>query len=498
MNILACKGKIEAAKCDAIVLFYCDGKKGISAQIKKVDDKLDSTLVPFMKKRKPCGELYRTESCHTHGVIPAEYVIIAGLGKKTEFNIDKLRGAAGKVAQCAQKLNLKNIAYSLDGSNIEGDAVTLAIAISEGTLSAAYKFDTYKSEKTSKSKLEQIRFITEERALESKLNIALKNTQKLMDTVAFVRDIVSTPSNDMTPIHLAASAKKLSNSKLKVSVLEEKQIQSMGMLALYNVAKGSNNKPRFIIMEYYGGAKGAAPIVLVGKGLTFDSGGISLKSAENMGEMKTDMAGAAAVIGTMSAISALGIKQSVIGLVPALENMPDGNSYKPGDIVKSLAGHTIEITNTDAEGRLALADALAYATRFKPALIVDVATLTGACSIALGRDLIGMMSNSEKYKNKIKDAAQATGEYLWELPLWDNYTAMIKSDIADYKNSSGRDAATITAGLFLSKFVGKYPWIHLDIASTVWLDKPKPYIPAGATAIGVRLLVRFIEDLLRR
>ncbi|KFZ44765.1 hypothetical protein KD27_03665, partial [Smithella sp. D17] len=244
--------------------------------------------------------------------------------------------------------------------------------------------------------------------------------------------------------------------------------------------------------------KSAAPIVLVGKGLTFDSGGISIKPAEKMDEMKTDMSGGAAVMGVIMAAADLQLPLNIVALVPATENMPGGSAYKPGDIVKSYSGKTIEVLNTDAEGRLILADALAYASELKPAAVVDVATLTGACVIALGDDVIGMLGTDDKLKNEINGAAQTTGELVWELPLWESYHELIKSDIADYKNSSGRVASTITAAAFLSKFAGDSPWVHLDIAGPAWTTKDKPYIPKGASGVTVRLLVEFLRNRAQR
>jgi leucyl aminopeptidase len=270
-------------------------------------------------------------------------------------------------------------------------------------------------------------------------------------------------------------------------------MKKTGMNALLGVASGSAQEPKFIILEYSGGKKGNAPIVLVGKGLTFDSGGISIKPAEKMDEMKTDMSGGAAVIGAVMAAADLRLPLNVVGLIPATENMPGGSALKPGDILKSYSGKTIEIVNTDAEGRLILADALSYASKFKPQAIIDIATLTGACVVALGDDVIGMLGTDEKLKSEISQAARESGELVWELPLWDIYSDQIKSDIADYKNSGGRAAGTITAAMFLSKFVGDFPWVHLDIAGPAWFEKDRSYIPKGASGIPVRLLVEFLK-----
>ena len=295
---------------------------------------------------------------------------------------------------------------------------------------------------------------------------------------------------------MAQKAREIARRKnVSCKVLDKEKMKEMGMNALLAVASGSNEEPKFIILEYAGGKKSAAPIVLVGKGLTFDSGGISIKPSDKMEEMKSDMSGGAAVMGVIMAAADLQLPLNITGLIPATENMPSGTAYKPGDILKSYSGKTIEVLNTDAEGRLILADALAYASEFKPEAVVDVATLTGACIIALGDDVIGMLGTDDKLKSEIDRAAQTTGELVWELPLWESYHELIKSDIADYKNSSGRSAGTITAAAFLSKFAGNTPWVHLDIAGPSWLTKDKPYIPKGASGVGVRLMVQVLRDL---
>jgi leucyl aminopeptidase len=298
----------------------------------------------------------------------------------------------------------------------------------------------------------------------------------------------------MTPAIIAGIAKGIAKKyRLRVKVLERGAMQKLGMGALLGVAAGSAQPPKFIIVEYRGGGK--KPFVaLVGKTITFDSGGISLKPPENMDKMKDDMSGGAAVLGAIQNAAALKLPLNIVGLLPATENMPGGRACKPGDILTTLSGQTIEVLNTDAEGRLILSDALAYACRYKPAVIVDIATLTGACRVALGQEATGMLGNDEKLKQKVREAGEKSGERVWELPLWDGYVELIKSDIADMKNTGGRDGGVITAAALLSKFVQKYPWVHLDIAATAWTDKDRPYTPKGATGIGVRLLTQFLRD----
>jgi leucyl aminopeptidase len=324
---------------------------------------------------------------------------------------------------------------------------------------------------------------------------AAKRGQVVSGAVYFARDLVSTPSNEMTPTILAGRAKDVAKNKgVRVSVLDVKGIKKAGMNAMLGVARGSHEPAKFIILRYDGAPKKEKPVVVVGKGITFDSGGISLKPAEKMDEMKADMSGGAVVLGVFKAISELGLPVNLVGLIPATENLPGGGAYKPGDVLRSLSGKTIEIISTDAEGRLLLADALTYAGHFNPAAVVDIATLTGACVIALGEDVIGMLGTDDKLKAQVRAAAEETGEKLWELPLWEDFAELLKSDVADFKNTGGRAGGAISAAVFLSKFVGKYPWVHLDIAGPAWRKAGKPYIPKGASGIGVRLLVRFLMD----
>ena len=313
-------------------------------------------------------------------------------------------------------------------------------------------------------------------------------------SVVMGRDMVNAPASDMTPTIMAAKARGLSQKfGLRLQVLERTQMERLGMGALLGVASGSTQPPKFIILEYHGGGKKPF-IALVGKTVTFDSGGISLKPAQNMETMKDDMSGGAAVLGVMQAAAEFKLPLNIVALLPATENMPSGSAYKPGDVLRTMSGQTIEIINTDAEGRLILSDGLAYACKYKPALIVDIATLTGACSIALGHEAIGMLGNNDTFKQKMREAGEKTGERVWELPLWEGYYDYIKSDIADMKNAGGRAGGVITASALLSRFVQKYPWVHLDIAGTAWTEKNRPYTPKGATGIGVRLLTQFLRD----
>jgi leucyl aminopeptidase len=322
----------------------------------------------------------------------------------------------------------------------------------------------------------------------------VKIGEVVAESTVMVRDMVSSPSADMTPTIIAAKARDIAKEfGLKLEVLERQQMEKLGMGALLGVASGSAQPPKFIIVEYRSGGKKPF-IALVGKTITFDSGGISIKPAENMDKMKDDMSGGAAVLGAIRSAAALKLPLNIVGLLPATENMPSGSAYKPGDVLRTLSGQTIEIISTDAEGRLILSDALAYAHQYKPAVIVDIATLTGACRVALGQEAIGMLGTDDNVKQKMREAGEKTGERVWEMPLWEGYYDLIKSDIADMKNTGGRDGGVITAAALLSKFVQNYPWVHLDIAAMAWTEKDRPYTPKGATGIGVRLLTQFLCD----
>lgn len=495
MKIFVKKGKLADTKSQAIILpLFEENKKlsGAALEIDKISDGLISEVInngDFEAKPSQISVIY------TRGSLPSQRIALAGLGKHKEFNLEKLRAAFAKVMQHLRNLNIKEAATEINLDLLPRKKDQMAQAVAEGSLLGLYQYTPFKTVgREDLKEMEQLTIVADAKDF-SLIESAVKKTQMITQAVCFARDLISAPSNEMTPTIMAQKAQEIAHRKnVSCRVLNKAKMKEMGMNALLAVASGSNEEPKFIILEYAGGKKSAAPIVLVGKGLTFDSGGISIKPAEKMDEMKTDMSGGAAVMGVIMAAADLQLPLNIVALVPATENMPGGSAYKPGDIVKSYSGKTIEVLNTDAEGRLILADALAYASELKPAAVVDVATLTGACVIALGDDVIGMLGTDDKLKNEINGAAQTTGELVWELPLWESYHELIKSDIADYKNSSGRVASTITAAAFLSKFAGDSPWVHLDIAGPAWTTKDKPYIPKGASGVTVRLLVEFLRN----
>jgi leucyl aminopeptidase len=371
-------------------------------------------------------------------------------------------------------------------------------AVLEGISLGLYTFKEYKTKKDGSPDkvIDGFTILVESNKEYVAIKDATKASEILSRAVYLVRDLVSRPANSATPAFLARTAQTIAKKhRLECRVLGIEQIKKLGMGCFLGVAQGSREPAKFIIIEHKPRKTVRRDtIVLIGKAITFDSGGISLKPAQGMDRMKDDMSGGAAVIGIMQAVAELGIPLHVVGLVPATENLPDGAALKPSDIITSMSGKTVEIITTDAEGRLILADALTYASRYQPAAIIDLATLTGACVIALGSDVAGIMGTDGKLIEKIKYASDLTGEKVWHLPLWDEYGELLKSDIADIKNAGGRDAGAITGGFFLKEFADKTPWVHMDIAGPVWTEKDKPYIPKGATGFGVRLIVNLLEN----
>ena len=494
MKISVATGRIDTYKTDgAIILLFEEEKLGKAAERadKALGGMINSILIRGDFKAKP-GAVHLL---YPAAQLPAERMLLAGLGKRRDFTFNRLRQALGKAAPALRAAGAEDIAVAVDGLGQEKEDTGQAVA--EGSLLGLYRFLKYKTsdENESGKIIQKMTVLTEAASAVKALQKGVKTGEVIAESTTMVRDMVSSPAADMTPAIVAARAREIARQfGLKIQVLERRQMERLGMGALLGVAAGSVQPPKFITLEYRRGG-GKPFIALVGKTITFDSGGISIKPSENMDRMKDDMSGGAAVLGAIRTAAALKLPLNVVGLLPATENMPSGSALKPGDVLRTLSGQTIEIINTDAEGRLILSDALTYAWRYKPAVIVDIATLTGACAIALGQEAIGMLGNDEAYKQKIREAGIKTGERVWELPLWEEYYELIKSDIADMKNAGGRAGGVITAAALLSKFVGKHPWVHLDIAATAWSDKDRPYTPKGATGIATRLLTQFLRDI---
>lgn len=426
----------------------------------------------------------------------AERVLLVGLGKAPELTGERLRRAAGAGAKQAGKSRVASVAFALPASALP--VADAARAVAEGLVLGAYDFRDHKTQAPDAPEpvaLEEATIVLPPDADEGAAAEGARVGEIVARAENVARQLGNLPGNVATPTYLGETAERIGQEHgLKITVLGPEELRAEGMNALLAVAQGSEQEPRLIIMEHRGGPAGEKPLVIVGKGLTFDAGGISIKPAEGMQDMKFDMCGGAGTIAAMQAIAELQLPINVVGVVPSSENLLGGAAMKPGDIFRAHGGKTIEIVNTDAEGRLILVDAISYARRFDPAAMLDAATLTGACVVALGHAATGVMGNDEGLVREVLQAGEATGERCWQLPMFDDYRELIKSDYADIKNSGGRAAGTITAGWFLREFVGDWPWVHLDVAGTAYGDGKAPYLTKGATGVPTRIFVQWVMD----
>jgi leucyl aminopeptidase len=413
-------------------------------------------------------------------------LLLTGLGDGKAPGPDAFRGAAGAAARQLEARGIAEATFLVPGAK---DLPGIARAVTEGAGLAAYRFDACKSKRDA-ARLRDAAVAPESKG--ARLDDAVAEGRAIVEAVSFARDLGNLPPNTKNAVYLAAAARKLARGRLSVRVHDRRAIQRMRMGAFAAVAQASANEPRLIEIRYKGAPRGPV-VALVGKGVTFDTGGISIKPAEKMEEMKFDMCGGAAVLGLVHLLRSLEPKVNVLALVPATDNMPGGDAYRPGDIVKARNGRTIEIISTDAEGRMLLCDALAYAAEAKPACMIDLATLTGACVVALGDAAAGLFTNDDALKERIEEASRRSGERVWPMPLFPRYTEMMKSAYADLKNAGGRYGGACTAAAFLKEFVGSVPWAHLDIAGTAWTDKDQEWNRVGATGYGVRLLWEFLK-----
>jgi leucyl aminopeptidase len=485
MKIIIRDLKEKECVCDALILPLHEGE-GVAAY-HEIDSHLNSLLSKVISSREFLGKHTQTSLIHTMNRIGPRRILLIGLGKRGEVSAEKLRQAGGKAFSYLRGLGLKEIAFS--------PKQTLSVKQSpipfvEGGLLSLYQFKKYKKEDDNGKEIERFTLIGKPNP---SLSDSLVWTVASSSAVNFARDLINAPSNDMTPTILAKAARSLAGGRVEVKVLEKKDAERLGMGAYLSVARGSMEPPKFIVLKYSGG-KGA-PVALIGKSITFDSGGISIKPSEGMEKMKYDMAGGAVVLAVVKAASEMRLPVNLVGILPATENLPGGTASKPGDIVTSLSGKTIEIVNTDAEGRMVLADGIGYVKKVKPKVIIDIATLTGACGVALGNEAIAMMGNDSKVMEKLKTTGDEVYERVWQMPLYEEYLEYIKSDVAELKNSGGKTGSLVTAAYFLKEFAGDTPWVHLDIAGTAWTEKDKPYVPKGATGIGVRLLLNLLKEM---
>jgi leucyl aminopeptidase len=495
MEIKAVAGEIAKIETGAIIVNCFEDDKQLEGDAAAVDAALNGAISQLVKQGDIKGKLNEITLLHSPGRLPTGRVAITGLGKKAELTLDKVRGAVGETCRHLRQKGVDRIASGLQGAGVNGiNTEDAAQAITEGAILGLYAFRKHITKKdNSYTEIKEYAIVGRE---ETAISRAISRGKIIAEAANWARDLVNEPSNFMTPADMAEAARKIAGEYgLKIEVLEKPQMESLGMGALLGVAQGSQQPPRFIILKYQGKESDAVDVALVGKGITFDSGGIDIKPYEGMHEMKGDMAGGASVLAALMAIARLKPGINVTALVPATENMPSGTAQKPGDIVTAMNGKTIEILNTDAEGRLILADALSYAKKIEAKTIIDVATLTGACRMALGTICTGAFTNNQGLVDKLMAAGKEVGELAWQLPMFDEYNEQIKSDIADVKNIGGRYAGAITAAKFLAEFINGTPWVHLDIAGTSETDKDKGYQVKGATGVPVRTLVNLIEKM---
>ncbi len=480
-----------AVKADVLACFVLQDKSLRAKQAQFLSSTFGPAAAVPLAEGDFAGKVGETAIVYSDGKTHPCRILLTGLGEEKKLNLEHYRRAAAFAAKRARRIHASSLALWYPGSDQKSSDILFALG--EGALLALYAFDKYLTKSDDeKSTLETIHICSQSKGLAAAATQALNQAQITAEAAMTARDLSNAPGNEIYPETLAKKARELGKQYgFDVTILDEAELRKLGMGGILGVAQGSARPPRLIIMEY--GKKTSKPVVLVGKGVTFDSGGISIKPSANMAEMKMDMSGAAAVIGTFEAVSRLKLPTHIVGLVPSVENMPSGTSLRPGDILRHYNGKTSEVDNTDAEGRLILADALAYAERYKPDAVIDLATLTGACVVALGHYATGMMGNDSAVMKALKEAGDRTFERVWELPMFDEYEKLIKSDIADVKNVGGRWAGAITAAMFLRKFIGAYRWVHLDIAGTAMLEEASAYHQKGGSGVGVRLLTEFLR-----
>lgn len=484
---------LEGVEADCLIVQFFEGVD-VPEVVPTIPEHIKEEIMLPIKKGGFKAKLGQVLPVYSKSASSIGCFLLLGLGGRQDFGLEVIRQAHGYGALKAKDLGNKSLAVPIT-SIPPYTAPEITACVVEAIELAFYRFNKYKSKVEDSKYPELIRLIVGP-DMKDMCDAAAREAAIVSDAVKLARDIANMPGNEIPPKRMAEIATEVGMaSGFSTKVFEMEVLERMGMRGIVSVGKGSSNPPVLIVMKYDGGGDTYA---VVGKGVVFDSGGISIKPSEKMEEMKYDKSGAAAVIALMKAVAELKLPVKLIGIVPVVENLPSGNALKPGDIIKFRNGKTAEIISTDAEGRLILADALAYASEMKPKAIIDLATLTGACVIALGTHASGLFSNNDELANKLIKAGEKTGERLWRLPLWKEYFEQIKSDVADMKNVGGRPAGAITAAAFLMNFVdGNIPWAHIDIAGTAWTQESSPeksYIPKGATGVGVRLLVEFLKS----
>ena len=492
MNITVARADAASHATPLLVVPVFEGE-GADAHLSTLDERLGGQLAALRRR----GDLRGKEGdtlllFPAEGSAPAQRVLLVGLGKAEALTPEKLRRAGGTMAKEAAKLRAPSAGFVLPPSSVPAYAAARAVA--EGAVLGAYTFGDLKAKPDEPAvALTDLTLLVDVDPDGAPAREGARVGEIVARAENRARTLGNLPGNVATPSYLAGVAEEIAREHgLKATILGPKEMAELGMGALLAVARGSDEEPRLIVLEHRGGPEGQKPLVIVGKGLTFDAGGISIKPAAGMEDMKFDMCGGAATLAAMQAVGELKVPANVVGIVPSSENLLGAKAMKPGDIFTAMSGKTIEVVNTDAEGRLILADALVYARRFEPAAVLDAATLTGACVVALGHVATGILGNDEALLAEVREAGERVGERCWVLPMFDEYRDQIKSDYADIKNSGGRPAGTITAAWFLREFVEGFPWVHLDVAGTAYGDGKPSYLAKGATGAPTRLFVEWV------
>ncbi len=484
LEFVSAVGRLEEQNVECIVASSFEGK--LSKEAERVDKMLNNEISNAMKRKEFEGKSGTLMVLRTLGKLKQRKIVIIGLGKEKEYNKQSAENASALAFQ-AVKNDCESVAFKVSHSDLK--------TVVESAIVSLYDYQEWKTadKKDAKAKKVLLVFDSEGEKRKAEQTIVLAKTMGFAQN--YCREINNVHPGIANPAFMASQAQKIAGGKVKVTVWGKKELEHKGYNGILSVGKGSVNEPKLVVMEYSGGRQGEKPFAIVGKGVCFDSGGISLKPSRGMDKMRYDKSGACTVIATIKALKELNWPVNVVGIAPFVENLPSGSSYKPGDVVKTASGKTVEITNTDAEGRVILSDALYHASQLKPKGIIDFATLTGACVVALGTHAAGLLTNDNTLASKVKKAADESGERVWELPMWDDYKDLIKSDVADMRNADERsDAGATEGGLFLKEFVGEgIPWVHLDIAGTAYVESPTTLVHAGATGWGVKLLLEFFR-----
>jgi len=495
MEFIVKSGTPEKQRSGCIVVGVFESRK-LSVVAQQIDAVSGGTISGILRRGDLEGRPGQTLLLHNIPSLPSERVLLIGCGKEKEFNENRYRDATAKAVTVLKDIGATEVTSYLTELDVKGRDISWKVRQAvEVTEAALYRFDQLKSKPdNSRRALRRMVLAVPKRSDLGPGEQAIREGRAVADGVKLARDLGNLPGNLCTPAYLAEQATEIGKQYgLKTTVLERDDMEKLGMGALLSVSRGSRQPPKLIVLEYLGGKEGEPPVALVGKGLTFDAGGISIKPAANMDEMKYDMCGGASVLGAVKAAAELKLPINIVGIIPSSENLPDGDANKPGDIVTSMSGQTVEVLNTDAEGRLILSDALTYAERYKPAVVIDIATLTGACVIALGAHASGLLANNEQLAREILGAGKYTHDRAWQLPLWEDYQKQLDSNFADMANIGGREAGTITAACFLARYTKNFKWAHLDIAGTAW----KTGKEKGATGRPVPLLVQYLINRAR-